>query len=47
MNKVKELGTEMNIENAIYWYKKVVENGCLDVKETLDVLSKQQNNLNN
>ncbi|PKK63477.1 hypothetical protein RhiirC2_701786 [Rhizophagus irregularis] len=34
--------TGKNLENAIYWYKKVIENGCLDVQEILDVLLKQQ-----
>ena len=31
-------GTERNIENAIYWYKKAMENGCQKAKERLDIL---------
>ena len=37
-------GTEKNLDNAIYWYKKAMENGCQEVKESLDVLLKLQNN---
>jgi TPR repeat protein len=31
-------GTEKNIENAIYWYKKAAENGCHEAKENLNLL---------
>jgi TPR repeat protein len=35
-------GTEKNLENSIYWYKKAEENGCQEAKESLDILLKQQ-----
>jgi len=40
MNKVKEV--KKNVEKAIYWYKKAVENGCQEVEENLNVLLYQQ-----
>ena len=34
-----------NIEKAVYWYKKAIENGCQDVEESLNnLLSKSSNN---
>ncbi|POG60691.1 hypothetical protein GLOIN_2v1710856 [Rhizophagus irregularis DAOM 181602=DAOM 197198] len=36
-------GTNIDIDSAIYWYKKVIENGYQEVKENLDNLLSQQN----
>jgi hypothetical protein len=35
-------GVEKNINSTIYWYKKCLDNGCLEVKENLDTLLDQQ-----
>ena len=32
-------GTEKNIDEAIYWYKKAMENGCQEVEKRLNSLS--------
>ncbi len=37
---------ENHIDNAIYWYKKAIENGCNEVEENLNNLLKQQTNQN-
>ena len=34
----KGKGTQQNINGAIYCYKKAIENGCQEVKESLDNL---------
>ena len=34
-----------SLDNAIYWYKKAVENGYQEAKESLDILLRQQENL--
>ena len=38
-------GVEKNLDDAIYWYKKAIENGCQVAKESLDILLKLQNKM--